>query len=244
MLKLTKKALAAVALAGAGVLFLQQPGVANTATLRAFGASVNALGQTLAETPVSTVLNPNASVSNITADGVLSAGTLTTSVTLDPVTGAETATATAQTVALNFLLASVTAGAITAQCSAVVGSPPTGSTTIANGLILGPLGVPTINLPPAPAANTSFGIPGIATIVVNEQIPNSDGSLTVNGLHVTVLGATGGDIIVSSATCGPAAIPVPMISMPGAVTAGGLMAVGLVGARGWRMARRRLGQSV
>jgi hypothetical protein len=76
MLKLTRNALAAVALASAGVLTLQQPGVASALTLRAFGASVSALGVTLVETQVSTVLSPNNMAVNVTAGSLLSAGTL------------------------------------------------------------------------------------------------------------------------------------------------------------------------
>jgi hypothetical protein len=240
MLKFTKKALAVTALASAALLSLQQPGMATAATLRAFGASVNVLGTTLVEIPVSDVNNPNGQVTNISADGILSAGTLTTAVSIDPVTGAETATASAQGLTLNFLAASVTAGAINAQCTAVVGQAPTGSTFVLNGVIMGPLGIPTINIPANPAPNTTFNLIGIASIVVNEQISNPDGSLTVNGLHVTVLGPSGGNIIVSSATCGPAEAPVPMVSAPGALTAGGLAMAGFVGVRNWR--RRRYGR--
>jgi hypothetical protein len=241
MLKLTKKALAAVAVTSATVLTLQQPGVASAATLRAFGVRVNALGVTLAETPVSDVNSPNNTASNITAGSLLSAGTLATSVSIDPVTGTENATATVQGLTLNFLAASITAGAVNVQCTAVVGQTPTGSTTVVNGVITGPLGIPTITIPANPAPNTSFGIPGIATIVVNEQISNPDGSLTVNGLHLTILGPTGGDVVVSSATCGPAAVPVPMVSAPGALTAGGLAMLGFAGFRGWRRLRARRG---
>jgi hypothetical protein len=240
MHKLLKNALAGTAIATCALLTLQQPGVANALTLRAFGASVSALGVTLAQVPVSDVNNPNGSVSNVTADGVLSAGTLSTAVSIDPNTGTETATATAQTLLLNFLAASISAGAITVQCTAVVGQTPTGTTTVLNGVITGPLGIPTINIPANPAPNTSFGIPGIATIVVNEQISNPDGSLTVNGLHVTVLGPTGGDIIVTSATCGPAEAPIPLVSGPGLLTAGGLAVLGIGGARLRRRRRARL----
>jgi hypothetical protein len=33
---------------------------------------------------------------------------------------------------------------------------------VVNGLITGPLGIPTINIPANPAPNTTYGIPGIA----------------------------------------------------------------------------------
>jgi hypothetical protein len=239
MLNLTRKALASVALASAGLLCLQQPGVASAATLRAFGVSVSALGITLAETPVSTVGSPNNVAVNVTAGSLLSAGTLATSVSINPVNGTENATANVQGLTLNFLAASIAADAINAQCNAVVGQTPTGTTTFTNGVITGPLGIPTINIPPNPAPNTSFGIPGIANIIVNEQINNPDGSLTVNGLHLVILGPTGGDVIVASATCGPAEAPVPMVSSEGALTAGGIAVLAFLGSRGWRRLRGR-----
>jgi hypothetical protein len=243
MLKFTRNALAAVALASCGVLTVAQPGVADSLTLRAFGVSVSALGITLAETPVSNVASPTNVVTNISAGSLLTAGTLATSVTIDPNTGTETASAAVQGLALNFLLASINAGAISAQCTAVVGQTPTGSTGFVNAVITGPLGIPTITIPANPAPNTTFGIPGIASIVVNEQIANPDGSLTVNGLHLTILGPTGGDVIVSSATCGPAVAPVPMFSGPGGLAAGGIVMLGFLGVRGWRRVRGR-GMSV
>lgn len=241
MLKLARKALVTAALSSAGLLTLAQPGVANAATLRAYGVSVNALGVTLAETPVSTVASPNNTAVNISAGSLLSAGSLSTSVSIDPNNGNETASASTQNVGLSFLGAGITGGAIASQCTAVVGQTPTGMSTFANAVIKGPLGIPTITIPSNPAPNTTFGIPGIANIVVNEQIMNPDGSLTVNALHVSILGSTGGNVIVSSSTCGPAEAPVPMVSAPGALTAGGLAALGLVGFRGGRrfFGRRR-----
>lgn len=64
---------------------------------------------------------------------------------------------------------------------------------------------------------------------VHDPLNNPDGSLTVNALHVKFIGGTGGDVILSSATCGPASLPVPMISVAGGVAAGGLTVLGLAG---------------
>ncbi|NBH10392.1 choice-of-anchor P family protein [Amycolatopsis sp. SID8362] len=62
-------------------------------------------------------------------------------------------------------------------------------------------------------------IDGVGTIILNEQTTNSDGSLTVNALHIKIdpnidpTGSASGDIILGSATCGtylaPAATPTP-----------------------------------
>ena len=108
---------------------------------------------------------------------------------------------------------------------------------------LGSLGT----VPAAPAANTelkvAIGAVNVATIILNEQTKNPDGSLTVNAVHVKLagdaLGALGsGDVIVSSATCGPAAPPVPLAS-----GAGLWLGLGLLGAAGipagfWLIRRR------
>jgi hypothetical protein len=237
MRKLTRKALGVTALASAGVLFLQQPGVASAATLKAYGASVNALGLTAGPTPVSTVASPNNSLASLTVGTLLSTGTLTTVVGIDPA-GTETATATVQNANASFPAGTFSATNIEATCTAQVGQPPAGSTTIGNGIITTP-NQPPITVVNNPAPNTTVSLPGVATIVLNEQIVNGDGSLTVNGAHITILRQGGGDVILASATCGPASVPVPMISAQGALAAGGLAIIGFAGVRRWRMTRRQ-----
>jgi hypothetical protein len=119
-----------------------------------------------------------------------------------------------------------------------------GSTTLV-GANLGSVGT----VDSTPAANTQIkvglGPVNVATIILNEQIKNKDGSLTVNALHVKLLGeglnALGsGDVIVSSATCGPAAPPMPLAS-----GAGLWVGLGLLGAIalpvGTRIFRNRRG---
>lgn len=45
--------------------------------------------------------------------------------------------------------------------------------------------------------------------VFNEQIPNADGSLTVNAAHIYLLGPTAvGDVIIGTSVCGVAVVPV------------------------------------
>lgn len=54
-----------------------------------------------------------------------------------------------------------------------------------------------------PAPNTTIEIPGVATVILNEQISSGDGvrttALTVNMIHVVLNGAASGEIIVASA---------------------------------------------
>jgi hypothetical protein len=95
------------------------------------------------------------------------------------------------------------ASVISSQCHATADGI-TGSSDLAN-LSLGRIGHISASTP-----NLTVGIPGVLKIVANEQIHHSDGSLTVNALHITLLGpgpvsALGsGDIVLASSTCGPA----------------------------------------
>lgn len=158
-----------------------------------------------------------ATVASATVPGVVTTGVLTSSSTEDPNTGAVTSTASTANVGLPLLaaLGAVSANAIVATCNATQ-SGETGTVTLTNAT-LGSLGALAAN----PAKNTviQINIAGInvATLTLNEQISNADGSLTVNAFHLHLLGgAVGalgtGDVIISSATCGPAALPIPMAS--------------------------------
>ncbi len=119
------------------------------------------------------------------------------------------------TVNLNPGLATLGADAIYAECTDTRDAAPVGRATLvdANIFLLGqPL--PT-TLATAPAPNQGLDIPGIASLVLNEQTTNADGSLTVNALHITLLanavtGSPAADIIIGSVTCG---IPVPDINI-------------------------------
>jgi hypothetical protein len=98
---------------------------------------------------------------------------------------------------------------ISARCASADGHV-TGSSDLA-GVNLGRLGT----LPAAPSPNRHLGIPGVADIVVNEQLQRYDGGLDVTALHIKLLGghATGalgsGDLKLASVTCGPAAERAP-----------------------------------
>ncbi|WP_031468741.1 choice-of-anchor P family protein [Sciscionella sediminilitoris] len=95
------------------------------------------------------------------------------------------------------------ASVITSKCVAT-SKGITGSSDLAN-LDLGKLGNIHAGTP-----NLKIEIPEVAKIVANEQVKNSDGSLTVNALHVQLLGGKvtkalgSGDIVLASSTCGKA----------------------------------------
>lgn len=171
-----------------------------------------------------------ASVASASVPGVVTTGVITSSSTFDPTTGAVTSTASTAGVGLPLLsaLGSVGADAIVATCSATQAGE-TGSVTLTNAS-LGSLGALPVN--PAPNTVIQINIAGVnvATLTLNEQIQNADGSLTVNAFHLHLLGgalgALGtGDVIISSATCGPAALPTPLASGAGLWIGLGLLGV-------------------
>ncbi|GAB3661778.1 choice-of-anchor P family protein [Actinocorallia lasiicapitis] len=235
MLSGAKRFLAVTAIAGAGALCMQQPGIADPATLSAYGVSISALGTTLAAVPLATGANSTQTILTIPVNPLVNSGTIEATTTTDPGTGVETAFAETQDLAISLAgLATLSASAITATCTATPGQAPTGSATVANGVLNDVLPLtPPIVLAANPAPNTVVGIPGVLTLTLNEQINNPDGSLTVNAAHLSLLGPGGGNIIISSATCGPALLPVSMVSSSVAVAAGGLavLAIGAFGTR-------------
>ena len=85
----------------------------------------------------------------------------------------------------------VTADAVTSECSF-----PDGSSAIVNGVAAG--------LPVNAAAppNTTVPIPGIGSLVLNEQISDS-GGITVRAIHliVNVPGLVGAEVVVSESVC-------------------------------------------
>jgi hypothetical protein len=166
------------------------------------------------------------SLASANVPNVLSAGLITTSATLDETTGQVDSRASTADVAVGILGPAnvVEASLVVATCTATQAGN-SGSATLAD-VQLGSLG--TVDA--SPAANTTIDVPGVASITFNEQIDNDDGSLTVNAIHIKLLGGkkhslAEGDIILSSATCGPAGLPIPLAS-----GAGLWLSLGLLGA--------------
>jgi len=153
------------------------------------------------------------SLATANVPNVLSVGLINTSARLDETTGQVDSRASAADVVIGVLgpVNTIRATLVEATCTATQ-SGNSGATRLVD-LELGTLG--SVSATPAP--NTRIDVPGVASITFNEQIANDDGSLTVNAIHVRLLGGTSsalgsGDVIVSSATCGPAALPIPMAS--------------------------------
>ncbi|MEQ0562962.1 choice-of-anchor P family protein [Amycolatopsis sp. NEAU-NG30] len=161
------------------------------------------------------------STAQVSLTGILTTGVINTEAKRDDNTGTVTAKASTADVGLPLLkaaLGTVGVKAVEAVCTATQAGV-TGSTTLV-GANLGSIGAVDSNPAPNTQIKVAIGPVNVATIILNEQIKNPDGSLTVNALHVKLLGGVvgslgSGDVIVSSATCGPAAPPMPLASGPG-----------------------------
>ncbi len=182
-------------------------GAVNSVSGSAFGISASTNSGTVAPNPT-VVLPPNGGTTEghvlaLDAPGIVSSGTLTANSTgsIGPLSATTTSKAAVETVdILNGLvtadaviaMASCTGNGVAATCSGV-GTTILGLTV--NGVNLGDV---------TPAPNTMIPIPGIGTVILNEQVTGGDGvttaSLDVNLIHVVLNGLLGtGDVIIAQA---------------------------------------------
>ncbi|HKN97188.1 MAG TPA: choice-of-anchor P family protein [Pseudonocardiaceae bacterium] len=194
--------------------------------LHASAVHVGPLAQSRTSGPMS------ATVASATVPGVVTVGLINSAATRDQDTGAVTATASTADVDVPLLAALGRVGAklIAAKCVATQ-SGEHGSATLTKAT-LGALGA--LDASPRPNTTIAVKVPGVgnvATLILDEQVHHRDGSLTVNAFHLHLLGGPyalgSGDVIISSATCGPAGLPIPMAS-----GAGLWLGLGLLGAVG------------
>ncbi|WP_156045346.1 choice-of-anchor P family protein [Herbidospora cretacea] len=203
---------------------------ASSETLNAYGASITLpLGLRFRPAPEAEPGNPTAQIASINI-GTVSTGAVAVEVEQNTAVGTESARASVDGLNAALLGVGLTAGSVRAECTAVAGQPATGSTTLADAQVLGT----PLNSSPAPGTTLRFPL---VEVRLNEQIPNSDGSLTVHGMRVRALSGDG-DVILSSATCGPATLDAPS-DAPLASGAGLYLALGLAAAGGGTMLLRR-----
>lgn len=163
--------------------------------------------------------------------GILKTGVINASASRDDKSGgvySRASTADVRVDLLSKVTGKISAELVEAECAATQ-KGLTGKSKLA-GVNLGKLGQVNAD----PAANTVLDVQlagvKIAEVIFNEQYKNNDGSLTVNAIHIKllqgVLGGIGtGDVILSSATCGPAGLPIPMASGAGLWIGLGLLGV-------------------
>jgi hypothetical protein len=214
--------------AGTALLVSTAPASAEPGAASAYTAKVEVtlLGKPVTVGPLSPSSSSgptSASLVDLNLVGLVTAKAVASMSTVDDATGATWAEA--EVAAVDVLLGAILGGeqklqaeAITASCDATQQMPPQGTTTIV-GLTL-PDGK---QVPVNPEPNTTIDLSPLAKIVFNEQTVGADGTLTVNAVHVTLLKDSGladtvsGDVVLSSATCGPAipAPPIPLASGAG-----------------------------
>jgi hypothetical protein len=242
-----------VGLIAAALLVAGVPASAAPGDGSAFGASVSVtlLGSigpiTAGPFAMASTDGPNQdSLAKADVPGVLSAGVINTSATRDDSTGQVDSSASTADVQLTLLANTpVSAKLVEATCTATQ-SGVTGSSKLVD-VKLGKPGSGLGDVDASPAPNTKVDVPNILSITFNEQIENGDGSLTVNAIHVRLLGGNlssigTGDVIISSARCGPAGLPVPLASGLGLWI--GLGALGLATLPAAVALRRRSGHRI
>jgi hypothetical protein len=180
--------------------------------------------------PSSTNGPTTANLASVNAGGLVTAGVVTSSATLNQDTGVVHAQADIANVGIGLAALTGKIGAVNATCDATQAGV-TGSSTLAN------VQIPGVSVGANPAPNTTINL-ALAKIVFNEQIPGGDGSLTVNAVHIYLNALVGtGDIVLAQAKCGPAAPPVPLASGLGLWLGLGLL--GLVAVPAALVIRRR-----
>jgi hypothetical protein len=226
------KAAGALALAG-GVLVATALPAAAASPNRAYAASAGGL---ISHGPIGEATFPG--TSPVTVANANITGLLTTGVAVD-IAGPTSASSTVHTVSAGLgKLISLTAGTLLSSCSFNTNTGKvSGSAHITSGEVTGIL--PVISLNASPAPNTKVTVPGIATITLNRQTTATDGTLTVQAIHVALLGSTQtlslGVSVCNAANLAPAPI------LPGKSAGIGLGALALLAlfVLGWQISIRR-----
>lgn len=203
----------------------------------AYGAKLNVtlLGNPAVNAEPFAAANANGPTQNTFAGvdltGILKTGVINASASRDDKSGgvySRASTADVRVDLLSKVTGKISAELVEAECQATQ-KGLTGKSKLA-GVNLGKLG--EVNADPAANTVVDVQLAGIkiAEVIFNEQIKNNDGSLTVNAIHIKLLqgklGSIGtGDVIISSATCGPAGLPIPMASGAGLWIGLGLLGV-------------------
>jgi hypothetical protein len=171
------------------------------------------LAVTTRELAASNTAGPtSASTVDATLKGLVSAKVITSTARHDDAEATVTSTADLVHVALPLLAAlagtTPTVEVVKAQCRSTTHGI-TGSSDLVD-VDLGRIGDLSAATP-----GTTIDVPGVAKIIADEQIHHADGSLTVNALHIILLGGTltravgSGDIVLASATCAKVAAAPP-----------------------------------
>ena len=176
------------------------------------GARVGPLARSSTSGPTTAI------VPTVHASGIVTSGAAASSATLDQDTGIPHAQADLADVGIGLAALTGRIGAVNASCDATQAGVK-GATTLAN------VRLPGVRVPANPGRNHVVDLRA-AKIVFNEQTENGNGGLTVNAVHIYLHRSAGrGNIVLSSARCGPACPPVPLASGLGLWLGLGLLAI-------------------
>lgn len=173
-----------------------------------YGAYASTTLGSLARTPVAVLPGSgmeDAYLAGASVPGVLEVTALSSITTGDADLGDASAQSIATVGSLNILDGLITAEAVAAISSSYAGV--SGVASDAEGTWFANLVVAGTPIAPEVAPNTRIDLPGVGYVVLNEQIPEGDGSastgLRVNGIHVVLTepttGTETGEIVVASA---------------------------------------------
>ncbi|WP_344329362.1 choice-of-anchor P family protein, partial [Kitasatospora putterlickiae] len=129
---------------------------------------------------------------------------LTATTAGDPQAGTSSASATIDSLGVDLGVATVSLTGVNSTCTATP-TGATGSGVIAGGSVKLPL-LPAINLQAGAGPNTGIDIPGVGTILLNEQTTDANGVLSVNAVRISLLPIlNAADLVIGHAECGGAA---------------------------------------
>jgi len=113
-------------------------------------------------------------------------------------------------------LLAIGANAIIGECQATGGNPPTATASADLALLTVSVLGTALTIPASTPPNTIVSVPGVATLVLNEQSTSGPGEINVTAFDLTLLGIVGGGVHITlgNVTCGPNAqsAPTPIAS--------------------------------
>jgi hypothetical protein len=145
----------------------------------------------------------DATLASLNVPNLLSTGTLTVHTQGSLASGNVASSSLVQNVNVALGLG-LTADAVQSTCGITTGGNPSGVTTITNGH----LAALNLDLPTTMAPNFAISVAGVASVMLNEQIPDSTpgmNGMTVNAIHIQTL--LGQDVVIAQSRCSTSGNP-------------------------------------
>jgi len=225
------KAAASLSLAGGMLALATGPAFAAVPN-EAYGAAATGL---ISVSPLADATSTG--TSPVTLANINVAGLVTTGIVTDTADGTSASSTIANAAVTLSAIASLAATTVSSSCTFDTDTDTVSGTSSLAGASFTVLGIPT-SLAANAAPNTTVGVPGIATIVLNQQI-TANGTLTVNAIAITLLGSTQ-TLTLGTSICNAAGVA-PVSILPGMATPIGLGTLGLLalGGTAYYFSKRR-----